>query len=113
MNMEDQEYKDLLEEYEGDEARMQACETKVVVERTESSSQTTTWRSEKTLNEIREDYDISYEDMNNAELLDAIKEDPDSYFDLFDGEIVHDKRKDMGIYDDVTFDTELDWVDEL
>ena len=111
--MKSEEYKDLLEEYEGDEARMQACETKVVVERTESSSQTTTWRSEKTLNEIREDYNISYEDMSNAELLDVIKEDPDSYFDLFEGEIVYDKRKDTGMFDDVTFNTELDWVDEL
>ena len=39
------------------------------------------------------------------DLIEAIKQDPSDYFDeLYDGEVVYDKRKDMGSYDEVTVD---------
>jgi hypothetical protein len=77
--------------------------TKITVDRSESRHTSVTYRSEKELSEIREDKGITVMDMSDEDLIEAIKEDPSEYFeDLFGGEIVYDKSKDMGIYDEVT-----------
>ena len=77
--------------------------TKITVDRSESRHTSVTYRSEKELSEIREDKGITVMDMSDEDLIEDIKEDPSEYFeDLFGGEIVYDKSKDMGIYDEVT-----------
>jgi hypothetical protein len=42
-------------------------------------------------------------DMSDEDLIKVIEEDPSEYIeDLYDGDIVYDKEKDMGSYDEVT-----------
>ena len=42
-------------------------------------------------------------DMSDEDLIQAIEQDPSDYFDdLYGGEVVYDKSKDMGSYDEVT-----------
>jgi hypothetical protein len=78
---------------------------KITVDRTESSHTSVTYRSEMELCEIREKKDITIMEMSDEDLIEAIKQDPSDYFDeLYDGEVVYDKRKDMGSYDEVTVD---------
>ena len=80
--------------------------TKVIVERTESRHTSVTYRTERELFEIREYNDISWIDVSDEELIEKIEDDPSSYLELFDGEIVYDKTKDMGVYDEVTIEEE-------
>ena len=76
---------------------------KITVDRTESSHTSVTYRSEMELCEIRENKGITIMEMSDEDLIEAIKQDPSDYFDdLYCGEIVYDKRKDMGSYDEVT-----------
>lgn len=76
---------------------------KVIVDRTESRSTSVTYRTEIDLCEIRENNNITIMDMSDEELISNIEDDPSEYIeDLFDGEIVYDKSKDMGIWDEVT-----------
>lgn len=79
------------------------ADKKVVVDRTESRSTSVTYRTEIDLYEIRENNNITIMDMSDEDLISNIEDDPSEYIeDLFGGEIVYDKSKDMGIYDEVT-----------
>lgn len=79
------------------------ADKKVVVDRTESRSTSVTYRTEIDLVEIRENNNTTIMDMSDEELISNIEDNPDEYIeDLFDGEIVYDKSKDMGIWDEVT-----------
>ena len=80
--------------------------TKVIVERTEARRTSVTYRTERELSEIRENNDISWIDVSDEELIEKIEDDPSSYLELFEGEIIYDKTKDMGIYDEVTIEEE-------
>ena len=41
--------------------------------------------------------------MSDEDLIQAIEQDPSDYVeDLYDGEVIYDKSKDMGSYDDVS-----------
>jgi len=80
--------------------------TKVIVERTEARHTSVTYRTERELSEIRENNDISWIDVSDEELIEKIEDDPSSYLELFEGEIIYDKTKDMGIYDEVTIEEE-------
>ena len=103
----------LLEEYDGCKELMESRETTVIVERTETAHLCTTWRTEINLDDVRTNNGISYEDMSNVELAEAIRDCPGDYIeDLFDGNIVYDKRKDFGTDDEVTFESDLEWLNE-
>ena len=76
---------------------------KIAVYRTEARHTSVTYRSELELYEIRENNNITIMDMSDEDLIQAIEQDPSDYFDdLYGGEVVYDKSKDMGSYDEVT-----------
>jgi hypothetical protein len=75
----------------------------IVVDRTESRSTSVTYRTKIQLWELRENKDITIMDMSNEDLIEAIEQDPSDYVeDLYDGEVVYDKSKDMGSFDEVS-----------
>jgi hypothetical protein len=75
----------------------------IVVDRTESQHTSVTYRTKIELSEIRENNDITIMSMSDEDLIQAIEQDPSDYVeDLYDGEVVYDKSKDMGSYDDVS-----------
>ena len=75
----------------------------IVVDRTESQHTSVTYRTKIELSEIRENNEITIMDMSDEDLIQAIEQDPSDYIeDLYDGEVVYDKSKDMGSYDDVS-----------
>jgi hypothetical protein len=75
----------------------------IVVDRTESRHTSVTYRTKIELSELRENKDITIMDMSDEDLIQAIEQDPSDYIeDLYEGEIVYDKTKDMGSYDEVT-----------
>ena len=75
----------------------------IVVDRTESQHTSVTYRTKIELSEIRENNDITIMSMSDEDLIQAIEQDPSDYVeDLFDGEVIYDKSKDMGSYDDVS-----------
>ena len=77
----------------------------VTIDRTESRHTSVTYRTEIELSEIRENKDITIMDMSDEDLLKAIEQDPSDYVeDLYDGEVVYDKSKDMGSFDEVTIE---------
>ena len=75
----------------------------IVVDRTESQHTSVTYRTKIELSEIRENNDITIMSMSDEDLIQAIEQDPSDYVeDLYDGEVVYDKSKDMGSFDDVS-----------
>ena len=75
----------------------------IVVDRTESQHTSVTYRTKIELSEIRENNEITIMDMSDEDLIQAIEQDPSDYIeDLYDGEVVYDKSKDMGSFDDVS-----------
>jgi hypothetical protein len=75
----------------------------IVVDRTESRSTSVTYRTKIELWELRENKDITIMDMSNEDLIEAIEQDPSDYVeDLYDGEVIYDKSKDMGSFDEVS-----------
>ena len=75
----------------------------IVVDRTESQHTSVTYRTKIQLWELRENKDITIMDMSNEDLIEAIEQDPSDYVeDLYDGEVVYDKSKDMGSFDEVS-----------
>ena len=45
-------------------------------------------------------------DMSNEDLIEAIQQDPSDYVeDLYDGEVIYDKSKDMGSFDEVSVES--------
>ena len=75
----------------------------IVVDRTESSHTSVTYRTKIELSEIRQNNNITIMDMSNEDLIQAIEQDPSDYVeDLYDGEVIYEKSKDMGSYDDVS-----------
>ena len=75
----------------------------IVVDRTESQHTSVTYRTKIELSEIRENNDITIMSMSDEDLIQAIEQDPSDYIeDLYDGEVVYDKSKDMGSFDDVS-----------
>jgi len=77
--------------------------TEIQVDRTESRHSSVTYRTTIELSQVRENNDITIMDMSDEDLIKVIEEDPSEYIeDLYDGDIVYDKEKDMGSYDEVT-----------
>lgn len=75
---------------------------KVIVDSTESSSNSVTYRTEIDLYEIRENNNITIMDMSDEELISNIEDNPDEYIeDLSCGEVVYDKTKYLGCYNEV------------
>lgn len=75
----------------------------IQVDRTESRHSSVTYRTTIELSQVRENNDITIMDMSDEDLIKVIEEDPSEYIeDLYDGDIVYDKEKDMGSYDEVT-----------
>ena len=75
----------------------------IVVDRTETQHTSVTYRTKIELSEIRENNEITIMDMSDEDLIQAIEQDPSDYIeDLYDGEVIYDKSKDMGSYDDVS-----------
>jgi len=75
----------------------------IVVDRTESQHTSVTYRTKIELSEIRENNDITIMSMSDEDLIQAIEQDPSDYVeDLYDGEVVYDKSKDMGSFDEVS-----------
>lgn len=78
----------------------------IVVDRTESRSTSVTYRTKIQLWELRENKDITIMDMSNEDLIEAIEQDPSDYVeDLYDGEVIYDKSKDMGSFDEVSVES--------
>jgi len=78
----------------------------IVVDRTESRSTSVTYRTKIQLWELRENKDITIMDMSNEDLIEAIQQDPSDYVeDLYDGEVIYDKSKDMGSFDEVSVES--------
>jgi hypothetical protein len=75
----------------------------IVVDRTESQHTSVTYRTKIELSEIRENNEITIMDMSDEDLIEAIEQDPSDYVeDLYEGEVIHDKTKEMGSFDDVS-----------
>ena len=75
----------------------------VTIDRTEATHNSVTYRTEIDLSEIRENNNITIMDMSNEDLIEAIELDPSDYVeDLYGGDIIHDKSKDLGSFDEVT-----------
>ena len=75
----------------------------IVVERTESRHTSVTYQTKIELSEIRQNKDITIMDMSDEDLIQAIEQDPSDYVeDLCYGDVVYDKTKDLGSYDDVS-----------
>jgi len=75
----------------------------IVVDRTESQHTSVTYRTKIELSEIRENNDITIMSVSDEDLIQAIEQDPSDYVeDLYGGEVVYDKSKDMGSFDDVS-----------
>ena len=78
----------------------------IVVDRTESRSTSVTYRTKIQLWELRENKDITIMDTSNEDLIEAIEQDPSDYVeDLYDGEVIYDKSKDMGSFDEVSVES--------
>ena len=78
----------------------------IVVDRTESRSTSVTYRTKIQLWELRENKDITIMDMSNEDLIEAIQQDQSDYVeDLYDGEVIYDKSKDIGSFDEVSVES--------